>query len=81
MPFRDWLGQCRAEHVECVVSELARLSHEPPSNERRATEIFIDPQACVCFDKVGGMAPGALARYVLEAVSYTHLTLPTIYSV
>ena len=62
--------------MEGTVSELFRLGQEPVGGK-----VFVR-ETRMCFG--GKMMVGDLLNEVLcegEAVSYTHLTLPTIYSV
>ena len=39
------------------------------------------PSAAVCPGRTDGRSPGLLLILLLDSVSYTHLTLPTIYTV
>ena len=74
------LGYCRHDDRREMEDAAAMLAADPGIIDALITHRFPLADAAEAFRVAGDRAAGSI-RVVLEPVSYTHLTLPTIYSV
>ena len=63
--------------VASLICPTFQVSDQPEETHEKDAQLLADIGPCVCVDKTEPGKP----KSVKVAVSYTHLTLPTIYSV
>ena len=80
----DWFGGANAwqlRFADLLLLAIAVLAIGLAASRVAGRAPAPDDTAAVALTAAGGVGVGVMLTLVLESVSYTHLTLPTIYSV